>query len=171
MTTKLTLTIEKEVISSVKKYAQKKGKSLSNLVENYLKSISSKEPDINTLSPKVTKLMGIIKLPEDFNYKDQLGDLLFKKVWTENYIFRHKCNNWFPGGRLPFSINAAEIFNASLTGQVKIYVSAVSYNNIYYILRQSLSHNGTIKLLEELSEMTEIIDVTKSIILKKQLGL
>ena len=38
MTTKLTLTIEEKVISSAKKYAQKKGKSLSNLVENYLKS-------------------------------------------------------------------------------------------------------------------------------------
>ena len=80
MTTKLTLTIEEEVIRSAKKYAQKKGKSLSNLVENYLKSISSKETDINALSPKVTKLMGVIKLPEDFNYKDQLGDLLSKKI-------------------------------------------------------------------------------------------
>ena len=79
MTTKLTLTIEEEVISSAKKYAQKKGKSLSNLVENYLKSISLKETDKNALSPKVTKLMGIIKLPEDFNYKDHLGDLLSKK--------------------------------------------------------------------------------------------
>lgn len=79
MTTKLTLTIEEEVISSAKKYAQKKGKSLSNLVENYLKSISSKETDLNTLSPKVTKLMGVIKLPENFNYRDQLGDLLSKK--------------------------------------------------------------------------------------------
>ena len=79
MTTKLTLTIEEEVISSAKKYAQKKGKSLSNLVENYLKSISSKEPDLNVISPKVIKLMGVIKLPEDFNYKSELGQSLSKK--------------------------------------------------------------------------------------------
>lgn len=79
MTTKLTLTIEEEVISSAKKYAQKKGKSLSNLVENYLKSISSKEPDLNAISPKVMKLMGVIKLPEDFNYKSALGGALSKK--------------------------------------------------------------------------------------------
>ena len=79
MTTKLTLTIEEEVISSAKKYAQKKGKSLSNLVENYLKSISSKEPDLNAISPKVMKLMGVIKLPEDFNYKSELGQSLSKK--------------------------------------------------------------------------------------------
>ena len=79
MTTKLILTIEEEVISSAKKYPQKKGKSLSNLVENYLKSISSKEPDLNAISPKVIKLMGVIKLPEDFNYKSELGDSLSKK--------------------------------------------------------------------------------------------
>ena len=79
MTRKLILTIEEEVISSAKKYAQKKGKSLSNLVENYLKSISSKEPDLNAISPKVIKLMGVIKLPEDFNYKSELGDSLSKK--------------------------------------------------------------------------------------------
>lgn len=72
----------------------------------------------------------------------------------------------FLADRRPFSLTAAEIFNASLSGNVKIYISAVSYNNIYYILRQSLSHNETIKLLEELSEMTEIVDVTKTIIKK-----
>ena len=57
----------------------KKGKSLSSLVENYLKSISSKETDLNSLSTKATKLMGVIKLPEDFNYKTALGDSLTKK--------------------------------------------------------------------------------------------
>ncbi|MFN8249235.1 MAG: DUF6364 family protein [Ferruginibacter sp.] len=79
MTTKLTLTIEEKVISSAKKYAQKKGKSLSNLVENYLKSISSKETDIKTISPKVTKLMGVIKLPSDFSYKAELANSISKK--------------------------------------------------------------------------------------------
>ena len=72
----------------------------------------------------------------------------------------------FLADRRPFSLTAAEIFNASLTSKVKIFISAVSYNNIYYILRQSLSHSETLRLLEELSEMTEIVDVTKTIIKK-----
>ena len=72
----------------------------------------------------------------------------------------------FLADRRPFSLTAAEIFNASLSGYVKIYISSVSYNNIYYILRQSLSHNETLKLLEALSEMTEIVDVTKTVIKK-----
>ena len=37
MNTKLTLTIEKEVIQIAKAYAKEKGQSLSELVENYLK--------------------------------------------------------------------------------------------------------------------------------------
>ncbi|MEO8711964.1 MAG: DUF6364 family protein [Parafilimonas sp.] len=79
MTTKLTLTIEDKVISSAKKYAQKKGKSLSHLVENYLKSISDKDAGNPPISPKVSKLMGVIKLPNDFDYKTELSNALSKK--------------------------------------------------------------------------------------------
>jgi predicted nucleic acid-binding protein len=70
----------------------------------------------------------------------------------------------FLADRRPFSLDAARLFDLALQGKSKIYISAVSYNNIYYILRQSLTHNATIKLLEELAEMTEIADVTGDII-------
>ena len=79
MTTKLTLTIEDKVISSAKKYAQRKGKSLSHLVENYLKSIGTKDTGTHVISPKVSKLRGIIKLPNDFDYKTELSNALSKK--------------------------------------------------------------------------------------------
>ena len=79
MTTKLTLTMQDEVINSAKKYARKKGESLSGLVENYLKSITAQEEPTKTLSPKVSKLMGVINLPEDFDYKKELGNALLKK--------------------------------------------------------------------------------------------
>ena len=72
----------------------------------------------------------------------------------------------FLADRRPFSLDAAKLFNFSFSGKIKIYTSAVSYNNMYYILRQSLSNNETIKLLDELSEITEIVDVTKNIIKK-----
>ena len=79
MTTKLTLTIENSVIDSAKKYAQKKGKSLSDIVENYLKSITSKENKEEVISPKVLKLMGVIQLPQNFDYKKEIGNALAKK--------------------------------------------------------------------------------------------
>jgi hypothetical protein len=74
--------MEGKVIDSAKKYAQKSGKSLSHLVENYLKSITTNEPKEAILSQKVTKLMGVIKLPDDYNIKSELGNLLEKKYST-----------------------------------------------------------------------------------------
>ncbi|MCX2474228.1 DUF6364 family protein [Pedobacter sp. MC2016-05] len=79
MNTKLTLTIEDTVIDSAKKYARQKGKSLSDIVENYLKSISVSEESVQTLSPRVAKLMGSVKLPEDFDYKKELAKVLKEK--------------------------------------------------------------------------------------------
>ena len=79
MTTKLTLTMEDSVIDSAKKYARQKGKSLSDIVENYLKSISSPVNTEPKLSPKVMKMMGVIKLPQDYDYKKELGNALAKK--------------------------------------------------------------------------------------------
>lgn len=70
----------------------------------------------------------------------------------------------FLADRQPFSLYAARLFDLSVNGKISIYISAVSYNNIYYILRQSLTNSATIKLLADLSEMTEITDVTSAII-------
>lgn len=72
----------------------------------------------------------------------------------------------FFADRKPFSIEAAKLFNYSLKNKIEIYISAVSYNNIYYILRQSYSHSETIKMLSELNEWTNIIDVSKEVIKK-----
>jgi hypothetical protein len=79
MTTKLTLTMDDKVIGSAKRYARQKGKSLSGIVENYLKSIARPEETTSALSPKVTRLMGVINLPDDFDYKQNLGKALNKK--------------------------------------------------------------------------------------------
>lgn len=79
MTTKLTLTIDDSVISIAKKYAKQKGKSLSDIVENYLMSLTSKENKDEQISPKILKLMGVIKLPDNFDYKKELTNALSKK--------------------------------------------------------------------------------------------
>jgi len=79
MTTKLTLTMEDTVINSAKKYARDNGLSLSDIVENYLKSVAVPEEEPLELSPRVTRLVGVIKLPEDFDYKKELGDALAEK--------------------------------------------------------------------------------------------
>lgn len=72
----------------------------------------------------------------------------------------------FLADRKPFSMEAAKLFNYSLKKKINLYISAISYNNIYYILRQSCSHTATIKMLTELNEWTDIIDVSKDVIKK-----
>lgn len=66
--------------------------------------------------------------------------------------------------RVPFSVDAAILFSLAQEGKVNLFISAVSYNNIYYILRQSYSNQRTLELLEEVSDMVEIVDVTGAII-------
>lgn len=81
MDAKLTLVLEEEIIAKAKKYARSNGRSLSDLVENYLKAIV--EPD-NIAKPYkknsiVNKIKGSITVPEDFDYKKELADNLSKK--------------------------------------------------------------------------------------------
>ncbi len=79
MTTKLTLTIDDSVIAIAKKYAKQKRKSLSDIVENYLMSLTSKESKEEEISPRILNLMGVIKLADDFDYKKELTKGLVKK--------------------------------------------------------------------------------------------
>jgi len=81
MSTKLTLTLEKEVIDVAKQFAKEKGQSLSELVENYFKLLTK---DIDPekyfeLSPKVKSLRGILKAGKDLDYKKVVEEELSKK--------------------------------------------------------------------------------------------
>ncbi len=80
MNTKLTLTIEQSVIEKAKKYARKRERSLSDLIENYLKTLTggsvNNEDD---LTPTVKSLRGSFKPPKNFNYKKELTDRLYEK--------------------------------------------------------------------------------------------
>jgi hypothetical protein len=79
--TKLTLSIKDEVLKTVKVYAEEKGQTLTDLIENYFKLISQRRKPIahEELSPRVQRLRGIIKLNKDVNYKDLLTEELSKK--------------------------------------------------------------------------------------------
>lgn len=86
MSNKLTLSIEQDVIEKAKRYAKLQGRSLSNIIEEYLKSISS-ETMINEkqeLSNILKELKGSIKLPKNLkSYKEILEDALIEKYIKE----------------------------------------------------------------------------------------
>lgn len=80
MNTKLTLTIEQSIIERAKKYARKKERSLSDLIENYLKALTNEDAkNEDELTPTVKALKGSFKLPEGFDYKKELTDRLSEK--------------------------------------------------------------------------------------------
>ncbi len=49
--------------------------------------------------------------------------------------------------REPHVNPASELFELNEQGNVKLYLSAVSINNIYYIVRRFLGHKKHLKLL------------------------
>lgn len=82
MNTKLTLTVDKEVIEQAKLFARSHGRSLSNLVEEYLKALIDRDDSKNqfNLSPLVESLWGSVPLSEEsINYKELLKEEIGKK--------------------------------------------------------------------------------------------
>ena len=79
MNTKLTLTIEQTVIEKAKFYAREKGRSLSDIIENYLKAITSEQKLEEELSPFIKSLQGSFKAPKSFDYKEELSKRLSDK--------------------------------------------------------------------------------------------
>ena len=80
MNTKLTLTIDQSTIKKAKKYAFVKGRSLSGIIENYLKAITN-EGNIEKveLTPIVKSLKGSFHAPKNVDYKKELAKSLTKK--------------------------------------------------------------------------------------------
>jgi len=84
MLSKLTLTIDRDVIAQAKKYAKIKHRSVSKLVEEYLKTVSDSENirnnDLNLEASLTNSITGMFK--EEYNgqsYKDILEASLLDK--------------------------------------------------------------------------------------------
>lgn len=84
MQVKLTLSVDKSTIEASKAYAKSNGRSLSNIIEEYLKSLvvkheSESEADFE-ISPVIKSLWGSVKpFPKSKSYKEMLEEELAKK--------------------------------------------------------------------------------------------
>ncbi|MGB3606597.1 MAG: DUF6364 family protein [Psychroserpens sp.] len=81
MNTKLTLTIEREIIERAKNYAKGKNRSLSDIIENYLKILTKEDRNNKRkkLNPAVEALKGPFKMPKDMDYEKELKNRLENK--------------------------------------------------------------------------------------------
>lgn len=69
MKVKLTLALEKAVVEKAENFAQKTGRSLSDLIKSYLESLDQEHSE---LSPNLRKLVGAVQLPDDFDEKEEM---------------------------------------------------------------------------------------------------
>ena len=78
MDSKLTIKLDKEVIEKAKEYASRHQKSLSRIIESYLQSLTSEnstnDQEEVTISPFVKGLSQKTTIPDDFDYKNELGN-------------------------------------------------------------------------------------------------
>ena len=80
MTTKLTLSIDKDIIEQAKKYAQANNTSLSSLIENYLARFSTiKSKTEIEITPLVKSLSGVLSVEDLENSKEKYLDYLENK--------------------------------------------------------------------------------------------
>jgi hypothetical protein len=75
MTTKLTLSLDIKVIRKAKRYAKDSGRSVSELVENYFRSLTGPEDNrTEDLTTSVKSLMGSFIAPTNLDYKKVLKE-------------------------------------------------------------------------------------------------
>jgi antitoxin component of RelBE/YafQ-DinJ toxin-antitoxin module len=85
MTAKLTLSINKDVIKNAKHLSQKKGISISQMVEKFLKQSIEEHPEKQlsikeNLPPFLKKMHGAIKTTDKRAYRD-----VYREYITEKY--------------------------------------------------------------------------------------
>lgn len=83
MDAKLTLKLDKQVIERAKEYASSQKRSLSRLIESYLKTLINTENAESTdeieISPFVKSLQTGVKIPENVDHNESYVDYLAEK--------------------------------------------------------------------------------------------
>ncbi|MDZ7795256.1 MAG: DUF6364 family protein [Spirochaetia bacterium] len=82
MLTKLTLTIDQSVVEQAKEYAQKKNRSVSRIVEEYLKNLTfsyESESSLSSIKSPITDSISGMFTDNGKSYKDMLEEALQEK--------------------------------------------------------------------------------------------
>ncbi len=66
--------------------------------------------------------------------------------------------------RTPFYHSAAQVFSLAEENELKVYVSALSFANLHYILRKNLPANKTIETLKTLRKLVAVLPIDDGII-------
>ncbi len=91
MTTKLTLSIDEEIVKKAKRISQFRGKSVSKIIEEYISSLPEKEvKKLTSIRDISNKLKEGITLPENINYKEFIRENRYKDYEAKHPIIEAK---------------------------------------------------------------------------------
>jgi hypothetical protein len=79
MNTKLTLSLDQDVIEQAKQFAQSQHQSLSKLIEGYLRQAIKPKETAAPLTPLVAKLSGVLDARKVADHKQEYADYLTDK--------------------------------------------------------------------------------------------
>jgi len=84
MNKKLTLSLDNVIIEQAKLYAHNHRESLSQMVENYFRFVTSEtKGSKKRIAPLVQELLGSIKAPDNFNYDKVKYEYLEEKYLSD----------------------------------------------------------------------------------------
>jgi len=79
MHAKLTLSLDQNVIERAKRYAQRRHRSLSGLVESYLREVTRTDLAADEVTPVVAELSGVVPGAAADVHRDDYADYLAEK--------------------------------------------------------------------------------------------
>jgi len=79
MNTKLTLSLDRDIIEQAKEFARSQHKSLSKLIEGYLRHVANPDDAVTQATPLVAKLSGVIDAQKLGDHKSGYADYLADK--------------------------------------------------------------------------------------------
>jgi predicted nucleic acid-binding protein len=79
MTTKLTLSAEKDVVEAAKRLAAENNTSVSAMFSRIIRGMAARKHEDVPLTPAVRSISGIVKLPKGKSYDDLLTEALMEK--------------------------------------------------------------------------------------------
>lgn len=70
----------------------------------------------------------------------------------------------FLADRQPHSEHAAVLFDMAEKNLIQIHVSAISFNNLYYILRKATTHKKAIGLISLLNDLVSVVEMDQAVL-------
>ncbi len=77
--TKLTLSVDRELVRVAKQMARRRGTSLSAMFERFIRSMTRSESPDEPLGPLTSQALGMVRLPEGRDAADLVAEALAEK--------------------------------------------------------------------------------------------